>query len=82
MPPTDDWVSASEIAAYAYCARAYWLECVQQVERPAQGNARLEAGQAHHRAHGRRVATQRWLIRLAVVLLVAAAAVMWATRPQ
>jgi hypothetical protein len=75
---TDDWVSASEIAAYEYCARAYWLECVQHVERPRGTAARLESGVQHHGAHGRRVAAQQWLVRSAILLLIAAAALVWA----
>ncbi len=76
--PSLDWVSPSEIAAYTYCARAYWLERVQHFERTGGGTARLEIGQSQHQSHGRRVAAQRWLVRLAIVLLVAAAGLMWA----
>jgi len=67
-----DWVSASEIAANAYCARAYWLERVRQVSRDGEGDGRMDSGRAHHRAHGRRVSAQRWLLRAAVVLVVVA----------
>jgi hypothetical protein len=73
-----EWVSASEIAAYTYCARAYWLERVQSVPRPAGGDveSRLAAGTWQHEAHGRRVAWQRWLVRAALVLLAAAATLL------
>lgn len=74
--PDADWVSASEIAAYQYCARAYWLERVQHVERGAALGSRLAAGEAHHRAHGRRVAWQHWLVRAACLLLVTAAVLL------
>jgi hypothetical protein len=63
------WVSASDIGSFDYCARAYWLERVQIVERPEGTGSRLVAGTAHHRAHGRRVAWQHRLVRTAVVLL-------------
>jgi hypothetical protein len=76
VDPDVDWVSASEIAAYEYCARAYWLERVRQVERGAAVDSRLAAGEAHHRAHGRRVAWQHWLVRAACLLLVTAAVLL------
>jgi hypothetical protein len=77
-----DWVSASEIAAYTYCARAYWLERVESVPRPAAGGgeSRLASGTSQHEAHGRRVAWQRWLVRAALVLLAAAAALLGVQR--
>jgi hypothetical protein len=62
-------VSASEIGTYEYCARAYWLERVQGVERLDGAESRLVAGTAQHRAHGRRVAWQRWMLRSALVFL-------------
>jgi hypothetical protein len=69
-------VSASEIGSYEYCARAYWLERVQRTERPAATGSRLADGTGHHRAHGRRVAWQRHLVRAAVALVVAAILVL------
>jgi hypothetical protein len=75
-----DWVSASELAAYTYCGRAYWLERVVRVEIPGgAGEARRVAGIDAHATHGRRVATARWLRRvalLAVVILVVSLAVV------
>jgi hypothetical protein len=64
-------VSASEIGAYQYCARAYWLERVQRTARPAGTSSRLTAGTGHHRAHGRRVAWQRRLAGAAAALICA-----------
>ncbi|RME53298.1 MAG: hypothetical protein D6790_17800 [Caldilineae bacterium] len=55
-------VRASDIGAWAYCNRAWWLVHVQhaQHERPE----RLARGDAAHRAHGRSVLQadrlQRW----------------------
>jgi hypothetical protein len=65
-----EWVSASELAAYAYCGRAYWLERVVRTEVTAPHEIRRTAGVDAHTAHGRRVATARWLRRLAVVALL------------
>ncbi|MFI5248502.1 MAG: hypothetical protein ACHQTF_00955 [Gemmatimonadales bacterium] len=64
-------MSASEIGTYEYCARAYWLQRVQRIERPAGTGSRLADGTGHHRAHGRRVAWQRRLARAAVALILA-----------
>ena len=69
----DDWVSASEIGAYEYCARAYWLERVRGIERTVGVVGRLARGIVRHAQHGRRVAMQQWLVRVAIVLLIAAA---------
>jgi hypothetical protein len=74
---SDDWVSASEIGAYAYCARAYWLERIHAIDQAQIDGSRFDAGIAHHGAHGRRVTLQRWLLRLAVLLLAAAIVVVW-----
>ena len=65
-----EWVSASELAAYAYCGRAYWLERVVRTEVTAPHEIRRTAGVDAHTAHGRRVVTARWLRRLAVVALL------------
>jgi hypothetical protein len=70
-------VSASEIAAFEYCARAYWLERVQSTERDEESGTRLAAGVAHHTTHGRTVVVQRWLVRLALALLALAAGLVW-----
>lgn len=62
-------IRASELAQYAYCAKAWWLGSVQGV---ASSNTReLAHGEHVHRAHGRRV----WL---AGALRVAAAIVILA----
>jgi len=57
-------VRASEIGAYAYCARAWWLGHVQGV--PPSETARLEAGTRFHRQHGRGAAQGVWAWRLAL----------------
>jgi hypothetical protein len=65
-----DWVSASELAAYTYCGRSYWLERVVRVEIPASDDARRQAGIDAHSRHGRRVRIARWLRRLALIAVV------------
>ncbi len=73
---TEEIVRASELGQYAYCARAWWLARVQGI--PPANISQLQAGLAHHRAHGRRVLTSRRLRWLAVGLLVLAAATLGA----
>lgn len=70
----DEWVRASEVGHYAYCARAWWLQRVQGFQ-PDNVEA-LDRGLAWHYAHGRSVATAfRWrcwaygLLALAVLCL-------------
>jgi len=72
-----DWVSASEIGAYAYCARAYWLDRVQRDDLVTGNAQRLESGRAQHLAHGRRVSLQRWLVWAAISAIVVAAGLVW-----
>ena len=61
---------ASEIAAYEYCARAYWLERVARVSVGDESDGRRAAGVGAHAAHGRRVALAHRLVTLAATLLV------------
>jgi len=51
QPESTD-VTASEIACYAYCAKAWHLEHVQHVVAPAETVRRREDGVAAHEAHG------------------------------
>jgi hypothetical protein len=67
MDDTTEWVSASELAAYTYCGRAYWLERVVHAQVTAPHELRRTAGVDAHNAHGRRVSIARLLRRLAVV---------------
>jgi hypothetical protein len=58
-----DDVTASEIAAYAYCAKAWHLERVLDA-RPSETAARIRAaGNAHHARHGSSVRVGGWLGR-------------------
>ena len=85
LPPDRD-VTASEIGAYAYCAKAWHLERVLRAAPTADSARRRAAGVARHRAHGSRVRTLgvagralAWtaaiLLALAALLAVAALAV-------
>jgi len=64
-------IRASEVGEYVYCARAWWLRRVANLE-PA-GHERREQGTALHRRHGRAVAGSRTLVALGVALALAAA---------
>jgi hypothetical protein len=59
----DDDVTASEIAAFAYCAKAWHLErVVNALPSPAAARARA-AGVTHHARHGADVRLGSWLGR-------------------
>jgi hypothetical protein len=60
-------VRASEVAQYAYCARAWWLGSVQGLQ-SAHAEA-LESGTGAHRQHGRRVQRSNRISRLAYLAL-------------
>lgn len=62
------WIRASELRAYGYCARAWWLQYVLGLE-PAD-TGRLIAGTEHHLTHGREVLRAERLRRLALALLL------------
>lgn len=78
QPDSTD-VTASEIACYAYCAKAWHLEHVQHVVAPEETSLRREQGIAAHEAHGASVRAlgqvrSRTRVIVAVLLLVAALA--------
>ena len=66
-------IRASEIGAYAYCARAWWLGRVLGY-RPAKLE-RMAAGEEAHIRHGQRVVSyhrlQRWAYALLALALLA-----------
>lgn len=66
----DRWIRASEIQAYGYCARAWWLRYVLGLEPENQEN--LVAGTERHLRHGRRVLRAEGLNRMAIAVLVIA----------
>lgn len=72
-----DWVRASEVGQYSFCARAWWYQHVQGV--PPDDVRPLRVGEAAHRQHGVRVqaaVAMRWvallLLGLALVALLVA----------
>lgn len=65
------FLSASELAEYAYCRRAWWLRAVQGVE-SAESSARFAAGRSAHRRHAVSLVVARWLAALAVLFLIVA----------
>ncbi len=70
LPPdshTD--VTASEVASYAYCAKAWHLRYVMEREPSRQATVRQEAGIVAHEIHGRRVGRLVWLEGRAAVLI-------------
>lgn len=67
-------IRASEIGAYVYCARAWWLQQVAGHE-PA-GQERRSSGVTLHQRHGTGVALSRWLLGLALLLLLSGTALL------
>src|SRR5438876_11551391 len=71
LPPdshTD--VTASEVASYAYCAKAWHLRYVMEREPARQASVRQHAGVVAHETHGVRVARLAWLERRAAIVVV------------
>ncbi len=64
---------ASEIGAYLFCARAWWLR-LQGLE--SENQAELSAGTDIHRRHGRQVLAADITRTLALILLLAALALL------
>ncbi len=63
-------IRASELAQYAYCAKAWWLGSVMGVR--TTNTRALEQGEATHRLHGQQVWWSRALIWVAVGFVVVA----------
>lgn len=70
MDHPDDLIRASEIAHYAFCARAWWLGRVQGYQ--SANVAAMRRGSARHVSHGRAVERYHLLRQVAVALLVLA----------
>lgn len=62
-------VRASDIGAWAFCNRAWWLANVQQAEH--ENPAVLQRGDAVHAAHGQAVTRAGRLQRVGLWLLLA-----------
>ena len=69
----EDDVTASEVAAYTYCAKAWHLERVRQVLPDARGQYRRAQGAERHLEHGTRLnwlrQYGRWSVRASVASL-------------
>lgn len=71
LPPDSQGdVTASEVANYAYCARAWHLRYVLRRAPSGQPFAQQEAGVVAHQIHGVRVKRLAWLERQAPILVV------------
>jgi hypothetical protein len=55
-------VTATEVACYAYCAKAWHLEHVLRLAPPGEIANRRELGVTDHEAHGRRVRLMSTLV--------------------
>ena len=67
MPKDRSYVRASDIGAWNFCNRAWWLAQVQKAphERPQQ----LDWGDQAHAEHGRLTARAQWLRKIGIALL-------------
>lgn len=63
-------IRASEVGEYVYCARAWWLHRVLELE--PEGHARRERGTVLHQRHGRAVVVSRALLILALAMVMIA----------
>lgn len=75
-----EWVSASDIGAYVYCARAYWLQKVRGQEMTEQAQERLQQGTDKHHEHGVKYDRQLQIARIGKWVLIAGliVGVFWA----
>ena len=70
LPPDSQAdVTASEVANYAYCAKAWHLRYVLRRAPSGQAFAQQEAGVVAHEIHGVRVKRLAWLERRAPILV-------------
>ena len=79
QPESTD-VTVSEIACYAYCAKAWHLEHVQRVVASSDVTRRREQGVTAHEAHGASIRalgqpSRTWIVVFALLLIAALALV-------
>ncbi|MCP4357260.1 MAG: hypothetical protein GY796_04495 [Chloroflexi bacterium] len=67
---SDHWIRASELSAYIYCRRAWWLKRKKGAR--SQNIRELETGTQHHERHGHLVWQSIWAKRLAFLMLFVA----------
>jgi CRISPR/Cas system-associated exonuclease Cas4 (RecB family) len=73
-----EFLRASEVAEYVYCARAWWLRRQGIVPEGRAGGklqARLARGRRSHAWHSFKLHSSAWLAAAALLLLAAAAAI-------
>jgi hypothetical protein len=71
---SDRWIRASEIGAYVFCNRAWWLARRHGAH---SANVReMELGTQRHQAHSQQVARVALMRRLAYLLLALAGSVL------
>ena len=70
---SDKVISASEVAEYVFCRRAWWLNRVAGYE--SENVRGLEKGSAYHTAHGNLVSRSLFARRLSYALVFLAVAV-------
>jgi hypothetical protein len=63
-------VTASEIACFSYCAKAWHLQYVAKAPPTSDAARRRDQGVREHASHGSRVQSQSWLNRHARSLVV------------
>lgn len=61
------YTTASELAAYVYCRRAWWLRHVRRFE--PENRRALTGGEAAHSRHGLTVSLAGWLSTLGRIVL-------------
>ena len=67
-----DYVRASALGEYVFCARAWWLR--REGVEPTRGSEARAAGTRWHESHGRSVARAKRLRRVAAVCIYLALA--------
>jgi len=72
-PNEQRFISASELAEYAYCRRAWWLRAVRGTA-AAEPTDRLARGRSAHWRHGALILVAR---SLAIAALLAVGAALW-----
>lgn len=68
---SENVIRASDIAAYVYCRRAWWLR--RRLGRQPANVRELQFGQEYHRQHGAAVGRASKFRRIALTLLLVAA---------
>ena len=68
MPKDRSFVRASDIGAWSFCNRAWWLAHMQKV--PHERPELLDWGEQTHSDHGRIVSRSEWLQKSGFALMI------------